>query len=398
VPLALLSHIAVFFLLRKDLVKAQLHKRENADGKITIIEKPTILAKLSIIDYGGMLLFSLSSGLIVLAVTWGGETYYWHSAAILVPLIIGCILFVSFCVYEYLMIPGHILSRLFPNQDPMIPLKLFRTRDMGLLTYLNFSAGMALFSVFYYIGTWFTVVQQYDSGKSSAQLAYYMRGLGLGTCIGMLMCNVWPKKTFFPLFLGSILEPLGVGMLTWGLSKGQPTVVSGMFGLAGVGTGLRMMPGMLHAVGICPRFKARGLAIMSFAGRFGGTVGIAVIRAGFRNSLSQHISSTAKISSTPRPIAIRLEVLPPDVQAVARGWYNDAIVWAYIAILPFFGLAGVVVFFLGNVKVTSQKQDATGEINTTGNIEDVPYLWWLATGAGPRDAAMQAQALEKRAT
>src|SRR2546423_6106493 len=85
VPIAVLSHFTVFFFLRKELVKAQPHRREDADGKVTMVEKPTLLAKLSIIDYGGMLLFFFGAGLIVLAVTWGGATYPWLSSAVLFP-------------------------------------------------------------------------------------------------------------------------------------------------------------------------------------------------------------------------------------------------------------------------------------------------------------------------
>ena len=61
-PIAVLSHITVFFLLRKELVKAQPHRHEDADGNVTMVEKPTLLAKLSIIDYGGMLLFFFGAG------------------------------------------------------------------------------------------------------------------------------------------------------------------------------------------------------------------------------------------------------------------------------------------------------------------------------------------------
>lgn len=120
-----------------------------------MVEKPTLLAKLSIIDYGGMLLFFFGAGLIVLAVTWGGATYPWSSSAVLVPLIIGGLMLFSFVVYEHLMVPGRALSRIFPSQEPMIPLSLFHTKDMGILAYLNFSTGMAMFSVFLFC--WYLV-------------------------------------------------------------------------------------------------------------------------------------------------------------------------------------------------------------------------------------------------
>jgi hypothetical protein len=393
VPIAIVSHIAVFFLLRKELVKAQPHRREDEDGKVTIVDTPTLLTKLSIIDYGGMLLFFFGAGLIVLGLTWGGATYPWKSATVLAPLIIGCILFLLFFVYEHLMAPGRALSRLFPSQDPMIPLSLFKARDMGLLAYLNFSTGMALFSVFYFVGIWFTVVQQYNSGKAGIQLTYYIPGLGVGAYAAIFLCNVWPRETFFPLLFGSTLEPLGVGILTWALKNGRPAVVSGLVGFAGVGTGLRLMPGMLHAVGLRSRLKARGLAMMSFAYLVGGTVGIAIMSSVFANKLSGHIANASHVTTNSTASVANIEALPPDAQVIVRSWFSDAVYWAYISILPFLGLAGVLSFFLGNVKITGQKQDAQGEIDTSGNVEDVPYLWWLATGKR-RKQASEAQAVE----
>lgn len=393
VPIAAISHVAVFFLLRKELIKAQPHKREDGGGKITVIETPTLLTKLSIIDYGGMLLFFFGAGLMILGLTWGGVTYPWKSTSVLAPLIIGCVLFLLFFIYEYFMAPGRILSRIFPSQDPMIPLSLFRVRDMSLLAYLNFSTGMALFSVFYFVDIWFTVVQQYNSGKAGTQLTYYMPGLGVGAYGAIFLCNVWPRETFFPLLFGSALEPLGIGMLTWALNTGRPNVVSGMVGFAGVGTGLRLMPGMLHAVGLRSRLKARGLAVMSFAFGFGGTVGIAIMSSVFSNKLSNRITSVSHVTSNTTSSVGNIDALPPADQAIVRGWFSDAVYWAYISILPFLGLAGVLSFFLGNVKITSQKQDAEGEIDTSGNVEDVPYLWWLAT-AKRRRAVREAQTVE----
>ena len=405
-PIALVSHVAVFFLLRKELVKAQPHRREDEDGKVTVIETPTLLAKLSIIDYGGVILFFFGTGLLILGLTWGGVAYSWHSTAVLISLILGSILFISFFVYEYLMAPGRVLSRVFPRQSPMIPLSLFKTRDIGLLTYLSFSTGMALYSVFYFVGIWFTVVRNYSSGKAGTQLTYYMPGLGVGAYSAMFMCNVWPRQTFFPLFFGSTLEPLGVGMLTWALNTGRPNVVCGMLGFAGVGTGLRMMPAMLHVVGMRSRFKARVLAITGFASGFGGTVGISVMSAVFSNKLSGYITnavqaasnSTSGVGSVPvtsnsTSSVQSIQDLPPDVQVLVRGWFSDAVYWAYVSILPFLALAGVLSFFIGNVKITSQKQDVEGEIDTSGNVEDVPFLWWLATSRR-RAAAAEAQAVE----
>jgi hypothetical protein len=74
-----------------------------------------------------------------------------------------------------------------------------------------------------------------------------------------------------------------------------------------------------------------------------------------------------------------IDALPPALQAEVRAEVNNAVFWAYVSILPFLSLAGALVFLLGNVKITAQKQNSRGEIDGTQNVENTPYLWWLAT-------------------
>ena len=166
---------------------------------------------------------------------------------------------------------------------------------------------------------------------------------------------MWPKETFWPLFFGSTLEPLGVGMLAWALRNGRVSLVDGMLGFAGVGTGLRVMPRLLHTVGLRSRFKARGLAIMSFTQIFGGTVGIAIMGSVFNNKLSQYVFGMAHINRHDTSSIGNINVLPPALQAQVRAVVNDAVFWAYVAILPFLSLAGALAFLLGSVKITAQK-------------------------------------------
>ena len=142
IPIAVMGHIAVFWLLRKELVGPQAQITEDGNGNILSIERRSLIAKLSVVDYIGIIFFISAICLIILSITWGGATYSWHSVHVLVPLVLGGILFVVFWFWEYLMEPGHLLSTKLKNQAPMIPLNLFYDKDICILTYLNFSTGM----------------------------------------------------------------------------------------------------------------------------------------------------------------------------------------------------------------------------------------------------------------
>lgn len=57
------------------------------------------------------------------------------------------------------------------------------------------------------------------------------------------MCSSWPRQTFPTIFLGSIVEMIGIGLLAWGIYSEHDATVYGMMAVAGVGIGLRLMPG-----------------------------------------------------------------------------------------------------------------------------------------------------------
>lgn len=105
------------------------------------------LTRIASIDIGGQLLFLFGLGLLILALTWAGATYGWATAAVLVPLCVGLLLVAAFIAYEHLMAPGRLFSRMWPRQKSMLPWALLGSKDIGLLFYINFATGAAMYSV-----------------------------------------------------------------------------------------------------------------------------------------------------------------------------------------------------------------------------------------------------------
>lgn len=104
-------------------------------------------ARLNTVDTGGQLLFLSGFGLVVLALTWGGVSYAWSSAHVLVPLVLGLVLVAAFALWEKAMAPGGALAARFARQRAMIPWELLTSKDVGLLAYINFATGAAMYSV-----------------------------------------------------------------------------------------------------------------------------------------------------------------------------------------------------------------------------------------------------------
>ncbi|KAL4926682.1 putative MFS multidrug transporter [Aspergillus undulatus] len=392
IPIAFVSHIIIYLLLRKELKAARYpHRGSNLSS---------FLSALATIDIIGTILFLFGVGLIILGTAWGGSTYPWTSAKVLAPLIVGGVCFVFFFCYEYLLEMGT-FARILPAQKPMLPYSLFKKLDTLWLAILQFSAGAAMYSVFYYIGIYFTLVEEYPASRAGVQLLYYIPGLGAGVYLAILMCNTIPAQTFHPLTLGTILETLGIALVTYGIRAQKTTLLNGMMVLAGAGTGIRMMPSTLHAAGIWPDRIAAALSLLEFAEPFGGTLGITIMGSVFNNKLSSGLASIPAAGGSNSVSAEDLgsgdaeslnfiSSLPNDIQRQVRLAGRDAIMWAYIAILPILGLSVITGLFMGNVWIRKKSKTASehpveegGErAETAGESEViyVPYLYALMKG------------------
>ncbi|GFN15525.1 hypothetical protein AtubIFM56815_003356 [Aspergillus tubingensis] len=384
IPIAVLSHIMIFVLLRNDLVDGTMFKKGSRWS--------SILPALATIDLGGSVLFIFGVGLIILATTWGGATYPWSSPQVLAPLIIGAICFIAFFVYEYLLEPGKLFARIFPKHVAMLPYSLFERRDTIWLAIVNFSTGVASYSIFYFVSIYYILVAGYSPSKAGLDLLYYIPGLGAGVYLAIYFCNGFPRQTFFPLLLGAVLSTVGLSVVAYAISAQKTSLLSGMVVITGAGVGLRLMPSSLHTVGIWPERIAPAMSLMQVSLPFGGTLGLTIMTSVFNNKFGRSSAITG-LEGTGSSLNVHdtnslafLDNLPAAVQDSVHMVAKDAIMWAFISIIPIIGLSLITTTIMGNVWVNVRAKE-DGEHTGGNNIEDgrsevihVPYLWALAKG------------------
>ncbi|KAL4746353.1 hypothetical protein BDW72DRAFT_210496 [Aspergillus terricola var. indicus] len=388
--IAFLSHIIVYLVLRNDLRQGTHSRRGN--------RLSSFLPALATIDIIGTILFIFGVGLIILGTAWGGSTYPWVSAEVLAPLIVGGACFAVFFVYEYFLENG-VFGRMFPTQRPMLPYSMFKKIDTLWLAILQFAAGAAMYSVFYYVGIYFTVVEAYSASQAGVQLLYYIPGLGAGVYLAILLCNTYPAQTFPPLLFGTVAETIGLGIMIYAIRTEQSNMLNGMMVLAGAGTGIRLMPASLHASGVWPDRIASALSLLRFALPFGGTLGITIMGSVFNNKLAEGVASIQGYGSgnvSAQDLAhggtsslAFINSLPADAQAKVRASGRDAIMWAYVAILPIIGVSVLTTLFMGNVWIGKRKNrtaaveqgmSETGTGSGESEVIFVPYLYALVKG------------------
>lgn len=277
--------------------------------------------------------------------------------------------------------------------------------------------------MFYFIGIYFTLVEAYPSGRAGIQLLFYIPGIGgnvailcprtnslqrsylcansefpVGVYLAMFACNVWPAQTFAPLSTGTLVESVGVALITWAVTTRNIPLINGMMAVAGAGTGLRFMPSSLHAAGIWPDKLAPAMSIMRFCLPFGGTLALAIMGSVFNNKMASifHPSSQSQSGRFDIHSGKSLDdinKLPPEVQEHIRNTGKDAVMWAFISIMAIMVISFVSGIFLGNVwikKKRGESVDQRGQAFSTPPADDeediesnevvyVSYLWALLT-------------------
>ncbi|OJK01015.1 hypothetical protein ASPACDRAFT_42514 [Aspergillus aculeatus ATCC 16872] len=374
IPIAALSHILVYVLLRHDLVEGSMFKKGTRWS--------SVLPALATVDLGGSILFIFGVGLIILATTWGGATYSWSSPQVLAPLVVGSICFVAFFLYEYLLEPGRLFARIFPRHVAVLPYSLFERRDTIWLAILNFATGAASYSIFYFISIYYILVAGYSTSKSGLELLYYIPGLGGGVYSAVYMCNIFPRQTFFPLTLGAVLSTLGLAVTSYAISAENTSLLSGMMVVTGAGIGLRLVPSSLHTVGVWPERIAPAMSLMQVSLPFGGTIGLTIMTSVFNNKFGDS-AAVQGLGDGGTPLNVHdqsslsmLDGLSAAAQEAIRVAGKDAIMWAFIAILPIMGASLLTGLIMGNVWVNVVEDG--GEARS--EVIHVPYLWALAKG------------------
>ena len=159
-----------------------------------------------------------------------------------------------------------------------------------------------------------------------------------------------------------------------------------------------MMPATLHASGVWPNRIAAALSLMRFALPFGGTIGITIMGSVFNNKLSSGIAAVPGLDGSGGNVSASAQGLgsgggrtantgsldfvnglPVSQQEGVRIAGRDAIMWAYIAIMPILGISLVTGLFLGNVWIKPKKKTTANEGGDRPESEviHVPYLYAL---------------------
>lgn len=115
--------------------------------------------KLKRVDYAGTVIVLGFATLFLLALNFGGQTFPWKSAAVIVPLVLSFVL-VGILVF---------VETKFAK-EPLMPPRLFKNRSVVAILCTNWFMGMTFFAAIYYLPVYFQVVRNDSAMWSGIRL------------------------------------------------------------------------------------------------------------------------------------------------------------------------------------------------------------------------------------
>jgi EmrB/QacA subfamily drug resistance transporter len=294
------------------------------------------------IDYTGAAVLGAAVTALILALTWGGNTYAWGSTTIIVLFVASVALVAVFILIEQRVV------------EPLIPLELFSLPVFRVASMAGGIVGFAMFGAITFLPLFLQTVHGAGPTSSGLQMIPIM--------VAMLTMSIWSGRRIsqtgryraYPI-AGTIVMTTGIYLLSH-LGITTPYWLAAVYMLlVGAGLGLTMQV-MVLAVQNSVGYSQLGTATSAatFFRSIGGSVGVAVFGAVFTNrlvsSLPAHLraSGAAATHFTPQQLKA-LKGSSPTEYAQYLHAFGHALHIVFLSAVPFSALGIVLALLLREV-------------------------------------------------
>lgn len=290
------------------------------------------------IDVAGIVTLTIALVLLLLATSFGGTTFAWDSVQILSMYAVGALFLAAFIAVE------------LRAQEPVIPLRLFRSSIFTFSNIASFAVSMMMFGALIYIPVYAQGVLGVNATNSGLVIMPMSVGMiGLSILSGLFITRTGRYKGLT--LVGPLVMGVGLIMLTrldYSATQLQLTLAMIVFGL---GLGACMQVYTLIVQNAVMRSDL-GVATAStqFFRNVGSTVGIAVfgtiLSSKMGPAIASHVPPQAAAALPPDGIdagavldPAALAQLPPAIEQAVRYGLADALHAVFVAALPLAVLA-----------------------------------------------------------
>lgn len=303
----------------------------------------TFMQKMKRIDYLGNTMVMASSVAILFALTYGGARYPWSSWRIILPLILGFVGLILFCLYESLSWV----------KEPVMPPRLFKNRTSAAVMVITFLNSMLLFWAMYFLPVYFQAVQTSSPKRSGVQLLPLVLVAVPGAIVAVIILTKFGR--YRPLHhLGLAITTIGIGLFTLLNSNSSQAEWVIFQVIAGLGSGM-VLNTLLPAcqAPLAESDQAAATATWAFIRSFGSIWGVAIPGAIFSsrtNALAYRVSdpfARAALSggqAYEHATSTFVGTYTGELQQQIIDVYTDSLQTVWQVAIAFSGLAFLLVF------------------------------------------------------
>lgn len=252
------------------------------------LDKPAkgVVGKINQLDPIGNLAFFPGIICLVLALQWGGTTYSWGNARIIVLLtlcVLLCSLFIGIQIWK--------------GEAATVPPRIAKQRSIAAAVWFGFFNGSAMMIAMYYLPIWFQAVRGVSAIRSGIMLLPMILSTVFAVILsGGIISRVGYYVPFF--YVSSIIMPIGAGLLstlTPSAGTGKWVGYQIIFGI-GLGCGAQQ-PLTVGQTVLGRRDVASGTALILFMRFLGSAIFVPVAQNIFVHDLASSLSSLPGIDA-----------------------------------------------------------------------------------------------------
>ncbi|AGF72007.1 MDR family MFS transporter [Corynebacterium halotolerans] len=315
-------------------------------------------------DWLGTLLMAVTTSSLILLTTWGGTQYAWGDPVILSLAAVVVVGAVAFVLVE------------LRTSDPLIPMTLFRNRNMVLTTAAGTVLGLAMVGALGYLPTYLQMVHTLTPTNAGLMMIPMMVGMiGTSTIVGFLISK-WGRYKYYPL-VGMAVVAVALFLLSRLTVDTSLVVLGAILFIFGFGLGLVMQVLVLIVQNSFPvTMVGTATATNNFFRQIGSSLGASLVGSLFihnmQTNLAEHLpgafralgpegagwaeqfgqAGEAANSLTPAAVV----QLPEPIQDAVLLSYNDGLTPVFLMMVPL-----AVLAFLLLLPVREEKLKETVE-------------------------------------
>ncbi|MBA0050024.1 DHA2 family efflux MFS transporter permease subunit [Streptomyces sp. AJS327] len=315
------------------------------------------------IDYLGTFLIATAAAAVVVLTSLGGTSWPWNG-----PWTYGLAALAAVAVVLFVRVERR-------AEEPVLPLELFRIRNVTLCSVIGFIVGFAMLGAMTYLPTFLQVVHGVSPTMSGVYMLPMVAGMFFSSTLsGQLASRTGHWRGFPP--LGTAIMAVGLVLLS-GMDRRSSTLEMGLrFAVFGLGLGL-VLQVLVLVVQNAVDYRHLGVATSAatFFRSVGAAVGVAVFGALFTARLGGELRT--ELSGRRLPPGVSAESLQHDPRSVGAlpsavrvgvlDGYASAITEVFLYAAPVAALACALSLFLRSERLRGTVRVPEGSENLPPN-------------------------------